>query len=52
MGLILIYVWGAFHLKFLAGGTLHSCAGAMFPGLRAEISEVLANDYANLQVLH
>ena len=52
MGLILIYVWGAFHLKFLVGGTLHSCAGAMFPGLRAEISEVLANDYANLQVLH
>ena len=34
------------------GGALRSVAGAMFPGLRPEISEVLAQDFCNLQVLH
>ena len=33
-------------------GALHSVAGAMFPGFRAEVSEILAPDFANLQVLH
>jgi hypothetical protein len=33
-------------------GALRSVAGAMFPGLRAEISEILALDFCNLQVLH
>ena len=43
----------AVHLKKSLGeGALRSCAGAMFPGLRPEISEVLAQDFSNLQVLH
>ena len=34
------------------GGALHSAAGAMFPVLRKEVSEILAIDFCNLQVLH
>ena len=41
------------HWISIAGvGALRSVAGAMFPGLRAEISEILALDFCNLQVLH
>ena len=36
----------------LVGGRFHSDAVGMFPGLRKEISEILAVEFCNLRVLH